>query len=79
MADAGHHRQPGPVADLLLRDEPRRRQDATETGPRLETILRSYGIAHPTLAEQKAYARVLDRMGAFAASERAALAEAGFL
>ena len=45
----------------------------------VETILRAYGIDHPTQAERRAYAAVLDRMGAFAATERDTLCTAGIL
>ena len=37
-------------------------------------IMRAYGCLAPTVAEQRAYVGVLDRMGAFAPWERAALA-----
>ena len=42
-------------------------------------ILRAYGCLAPTVAEQRAYVGVLDRMGAFASSEREILRQAGFL
>lgn len=43
-------------------------------------IMRAYGCLAPTVAEQRAYGGVLDRMAAFAApSERAALRREGFL
>jgi hypothetical protein len=44
-----------------------------------ETILRAYGIDHPTQAERRAYVDVLGRMGAFAESERATLRAGGLL
>lgn len=46
---------------------------------RCGAILRAYGIAWPTQAEQRAYAGVLDRMGAFSIGERAALRAGGYL
>jgi hypothetical protein len=42
-------------------------------------ILRAYGIDWPTEAERRAYVGVLDRMGAFSPSERAALRAGGLL
>ena len=42
-------------------------------------IMRAYGCLAPTVAEQRAYVGVLDRMGAFASWERATLREEGFL
>lgn len=42
-------------------------------------ILRAYGVESATLAETRARAGVLDRMGAFAAGERAALVDAEVL
>jgi hypothetical protein len=42
-------------------------------------ILRAYGCLAPTVAEQRAYVGVLDRMNAFASSERDILRLAGFL
>ena len=47
--------------------------------PRAYDIMRAYGCLAPTVAEQRAYVGVLDRMGAFASWERAALREEGFL
>lgn len=47
--------------------------------PRAYDIMRAYGCLAPTVAEQRAYVAVLDRMGAFASWERAALREEGFL
>jgi hypothetical protein len=44
-----------------------------------EAVLRAYGLADLTRAEQRARAGVLDRMGAFAPSERAELIAAGLL
>lgn len=45
----------------------------------VERILRAYGVAFSTRAEQQAHVGVLDRMGAFAKSERDALREVGLL
>jgi hypothetical protein len=42
-------------------------------------ILRAYGCLAPTFAEQRAYVGVLDRMDAFASSEREILRQAGVL
>jgi hypothetical protein len=42
-------------------------------------IMRAYGCLAPTVAEQRAYVGVLDRMGAFASSEREILRQEGFL
>jgi hypothetical protein len=42
-------------------------------------ILRAYGCLAPTVAQQRAYVGVLDRMGAFASSERDILRREGFL
>jgi hypothetical protein len=42
-------------------------------------IMRAYGCLAPTVAEQRAYIGVLDRMGAFASSERDILRQEGFL
>lgn len=46
---------------------------------RAHDILRAYGCLAPTVAEQRAYVGVLDRMGAFASSQREILRQAGFL
>jgi hypothetical protein len=45
----------------------------------VEAILRAYGVDAPTVAERRARVGVLDRMGAFAASERTVLVAAGLL
>ena len=42
-------------------------------------VLRAYGLHDLASAEQRARAGVLDRMGAFASTERAALIAAGLL
>ena len=47
--------------------------------PSAYDILRAYGCLAPTVAEQRAYVGVLDRMGAFASWERDVLREEGFL
>jgi hypothetical protein len=47
--------------------------------PTAYDIMRAYGCLAPTVAEQRAYVGVLDRMGAFASWERATLREEGFL
>jgi hypothetical protein len=53
---------------------------AAETYRRCEAICRAYGVdGAPTQAERRAYISVLDRMGAFAASERATLRAGGLL
>jgi hypothetical protein len=44
-----------------------------------EAILRAYGVDAATKAEQAARVAVLDRMGAFAPSERVTLMDAGLL
>jgi hypothetical protein len=41
--------------------------------------MRAYGCLAPTVAEQRAYVGVLDRMGAFASPERDILRQEGFL
>ncbi len=46
---------------------------------RVEDLLRSYALNGLTRAEQEARAGVLDRMGAFNASERSLLGETGLL
>lgn len=42
-------------------------------------IIRAYGCLAPTVAEQRSYVGVLDRMGAFTSSERDILRRDGFL
>jgi hypothetical protein len=42
-------------------------------------IMRTYGCLAPTVADQRAYVGVLDRMSAFASSERETLRQEGFL
>lgn len=60
-------------------DSDERPPTASEIHGGVETILRSYGVDHPTQAERRAYVAVLDRMGAFAESERATLVAGGML
>ena len=45
----------------------------------VDAVLRAYGLADLTRAEQRARADVPDRIGAFASSERAVLIDAGLL
>ena len=53
---------------------------AVEIQRRCATVCRAYGLdGAPTESERRAYAAVLDRMGAFSASERNALIAGGVL
>lgn len=54
-------------------------QRAEQSYSEAYNILRAYGCLAPTQAEQRAYAEVLDRMGAFAPTERQVLISAGMM
>jgi hypothetical protein len=47
--------------------------------PSAYNIMRAYGCLAPTVADQRAYVGVLDRMGAFSVGERDVLGRKGFL
>jgi hypothetical protein len=47
--------------------------------PSAYDIMRAWGCLAPTVADQRAYVGILDRMGAFASSERDILCQEGFL
>jgi len=69
MGQSGVSESPFPPVDHNEHAERLRR----ENWEKVQAILRAYGIDHPTVAEQRAYVGVLDRMGAFAPSEREVL------